>query len=282
MIYSRIIRYIHYIMVLLFITFVFMGYDLLFLLVGCAVIYPILFIYYLVSSKAYKSWSWRKAQKRKNTPYRVLISSKKQTETNEEKLDFLHFDDEESEDAYQTVDYDDDDEDEEFDDVVPDEELEDPSEDSITSVSNASTVNSDNFDKQYRLSKVEKVLEKVDRVPRMGGIEFEEFLRDLYDALGYEVHKTNINDQGADLIVLHQGEKIVIQAKRYKSSVSNSAVQQVYTAKAFYDCDKAIVITNSSFTKSAREVAEKVGVELWDHEALKSMLNSMKSMLIYK
>lgn len=256
-------------------AFVFTGTNILPFLVGALIIYAVLGIAYFIQSKTYKNLFSTHKSTTKETPYRILIEAANPVKSEKKESDIINdfrFDDEESEEAYTTVEYED--EDDEFEDeVLPDEELEEKE----TNI--AQTEISDDFDKQYRLSKVEKVLSKVDRVPKMGGLEFESFLQDLYDALGYEVHKTNINDQGADLIVIHGGEKIVIQAKRYKNSVSNSAVQQVFTAKHFYDCDRAIVITNSTFTKSAREVAEKVSVELWDHESLKSMLNSMKSMM---
>lgn len=271
---KNVIKYTNWLMAFLFIAFVFSGIDILPLIVGAVIVYVIIGIVYFIQSKAYKNLL--SSKKNKETPYRTLISTNEPLASADNGIfvhdDFL-FDGDESDEAYAIVDYGDDEEDYvEEDEVIPDEELE-------GKTIQAQSESSDEFDKQYRLSKVEKVLSQVDKIPKMGGLEFESFLRDLYDALGYEVHRTDINDQGADLIVRHGNEKIVIQAKRYKNSVSNSAIQQVFTAKHFYDCDKAIVITNSTFTKSAREVAEKVGVELWDKDSLKSMLNSMKSML---
>jgi len=47
-------------------------------------------------------------------------------------------------------------------------------------------------------------------------------------------------------------------------SVGNDAVQQVVAAKAIYNCPSAVVITNSTFTPEAEELARVHGVELVD------------------
>ena len=36
-----------------------------------------------------------------------------------------------------------------------------------------------------------------------------------------------------------------------------------YAGANFYDCDKVIVMTNTTFTRSATQLAEKLEVELW-------------------
>ena len=69
-------------------------------------------------------------------------------------------------------------------------------------------------------------------------------------------------DQGADLIVHYKGRKIAVQVKRWAGAVGNSAVQEVIAAQKLYHCNEAWVVTNSRFTKSAREVAVAFGVVL--------------------
>ena len=44
--------------------------------------------------------------------------------------------------------------------------------------------------------------------------------------------------------------------------MGNKAVQEVYAAATFYDCDRAVVMTNATFTSGAVELAETLGVEL--------------------
>mgnify|MGYP003685803023 CR=1 FL=1 len=52
----------------------------------------------------------------------------------------------------------------------------------------------------------------------------------------------------------------------------NKAVQEVIAAKQYYNCHKAIVITNNTFTKSAKDLARKCRVELFDYEVLKKLV----------
>ncbi|MBO7631531.1 MAG: restriction endonuclease [Lachnospiraceae bacterium] len=69
-------------------------------------------------------------------------------------------------------------------------------------------------------------------------------------------------DRGADIIAFRKKEKCAVQCKYYQSPVGNKAVQEVYAAATFYGCDRAIVMTNSTFTRGAVELAESLQVEL--------------------
>ena len=42
-------------------------------------------------------------------------------------------------------------------------------------------------------------------------------------------------------------------------------MQEAYAGANFYDCERAMVMTNLTFTRGATELAEKLEVELWDH-----------------
>ena len=109
----------------------------------------------------------------------------------------------------------------------------------------------------------------IDRVDRMTGEEFEEFLACCFRNLGYTVEMTpKTGDFGADLILYKAGKKTVIQAKRYQGKVGNSAVQEVVSAVKYYGAKDAIVITNSNFTSNAHKLAEANGVQLWGREQL--------------
>ena len=69
-------------------------------------------------------------------------------------------------------------------------------------------------------------------------------------------------DQGIDIIAFKHRKKYGIQCKYYTHPVGNKAVQEVIAAKGFYDAWGAIVVTNSDYTKSARQLAESHGVIL--------------------
>lgn len=103
----------------------------------------------------------------------------------------------------------------------------------------------------------------------MGGIEFERFLQLLLTRRGFtHVTLTNAYDLGVDLVARKSGITWAIQAKRYKGTVGLDAVRQVVAAKNHYKCDKAMVITNSYFTKNAQTIAASTDCLLIDREGL--------------
>ncbi|MFH1922381.1 MAG: restriction endonuclease [Planctomycetota bacterium] len=104
-------------------------------------------------------------------------------------------------------------------------------------------------------------------------VPFENFLEEVFRELGYVVETTNITgDQGADLIVLKAGHRIAIQVKGYLHSVSNSAVQEAHTAKDYYKCEACAVVTNSLFTPSAKDLADRVKCVLVDEKSLPHLI----------
>ncbi|MDU8502109.1 restriction endonuclease [Pseudomonas syringae] len=118
-------------------------------------------------------------------------------------------------------------------------------------------------------------------VDAMDGFQFEAFLVEIFQTIGFDVKETKKTaDQGADLFVSRFGKNMVIQAKNYTGSVGNAAVQQAISAKAFYGCDEAMVVTNSYYTKSAKELAISAGVRLVDREGLQSYLDDYNQKLI--
>lgn len=109
----------------------------------------------------------------------------------------------------------------------------------------------------------------IHRVDRMSGEQFEEYLKYNFEQFGYKVSLTpKTGDYGADLICKKNGQILIIQAKRYKDKVRNSAIQEIVAAKAYYKADKCMVVTNSYFSEPAKELAKANDVELWDRDSL--------------
>jgi len=130
-----------------------------------------------------------------------------------------------------------------------------------------------------RTRKQQQALLKADMpyIDKMDGRQFEIYLQILFRHLGYHPEVTKQSgDFGADL-VMERDEKIVVQAKRYgsKNRVSLSAVQEVYGAKAYYRANQAWVVTNSYFTKQAKELAAACGVKLVDREDLQELIRAI-------
>ena len=76
------------------------------------------------------------------------------------------------------------------------------------------------------------------------------------------VQERATGDQGADLLFSHSGVRVVVHCKRYVKSVGNKAVQEAHAARGFYNCDRALVVTSSTFTSSARALADALDVAL--------------------
>lgn len=112
------------------------------------------------------------------------------------------------------------------------------------------------------------------RVDRMTGEEFEEFLKLHFERLGCRVTTTKTShDYGADLILDYRGRIIAVQAKRYQSTIGVKAVQEVIGSMAYYETDTGLVVTNSTYSKSAKELAFANDVILWDRDILIRMMN---------
>jgi len=110
-------------------------------------------------------------------------------------------------------------------------------------------------------------------IDTMTGPEFEEFLEDFFIKSGYHVERRKrSHDQGLDLLLVRQGESTAVQAKRYSKPVGNNAVREAIAAREYYPCTKALVVTNSRFTTSAQQLAERCKVELWDRKILKEKI----------
>ena len=107
----------------------------------------------------------------------------------------------------------------------------------------------------------------------LSGSEFENPPLRLFGAMGFSADLIGgTGDQGGDLVVNMGNDRVVVQAKCYANSVGNAAVQQANAAKAIYNCSKAMVVTNSNFTKEAFVAARAMNVELVDGGKLSGWL----------
>jgi restriction system protein len=103
----------------------------------------------------------------------------------------------------------------------------------------------------------------------MTGEDFERYLADLLKKRGFtNIQLTEKYDMGVDIIAQKDGITWGIQAKRYGDIVKAAAVRQVYTALTRYKCDRAMVITNSTFSRPAKLLASDTNCVLIDRQQL--------------
>jgi len=126
------------------------------------------------------------------------------------------------------------------------------------------------------VSKPIRVVATVEGVEAMSGIEFERFVGEMFKLQGYKVEYTSVSaDYGVDLVLEKDRIRTAVQVKHYKRPLSQAPVREVVAGMLVYKCSKAMVITNSTFTKSARHLAKSNYVKLVDRDALWQLISQV-------
>jgi restriction endonuclease Mrr len=108
----------------------------------------------------------------------------------------------------------------------------------------------------------------------MDPYDYERYVCDQLNGYEWSAWVTKASgDQGVDVLAEKNGIKIAIQCKLYNSPVGNDSVQQVLAGKVFYNAQFAVVISNSEFTRSAKQIAEVSKVILLHHDQLVNLDN---------
>lgn len=116
--------------------------------------------------------------------------------------------------------------------------------------------------------------QKLNTIDKFDGYQFETFTCELLTGLGF----TNIkrtqgsSDFGVDVYAANGQTSYVFQCKLYDSPVGIKAVQEANSGRSYYNCKKAVVITNSYFTPHAISASEKLDVDLWNRDKLASLI----------
>jgi restriction system protein len=120
--------------------------------------------------------------------------------------------------------------------------------------------------KRLSLADAQKLDDLLDLSPE----EFEALISDLFKAYGYEAQVVGGSaDHGVDVIVTtDQGEKWVVQCKKYIGSVGEPVVRDLFGTMGHEDAQRAYLITTGSFTQQAVEWAAGKPIVLYDGEAL--------------
>ena len=115
-------------------------------------------------------------------------------------------------------------------------------------------------------------------IDRLNPNLFEATIAALYSKQGFQVYLTPYsNDKGVDVVVLKNGENYLIQAKQTKSLVGNEAIQEICTAKKYYE-DKfkeqfnLLTITNNDYSSSAIILAKSNDIKLLNRGHLENLV----------
>lgn len=96
--------------------------------------------------------------------------------------------------------------------------------------------------------------------------EYESFICDKFSKDGYKTELTSYNnDYGIDVFAMKGDEKIGIQVKMFGHTtrkVNRQMIMELHGSKDLFNCTKAILVTDGQIINSAKEVADKLGIEI--------------------
>jgi hypothetical protein len=105
------------------------------------------------------------------------------------------------------------------------------------------------------------------------GVPFEKFVRAIFEELGYQVREAKTTgDKTVNLIAEKAGVAIAIAAKGCAESVENSAVQKAHAGMTQHKCQRCAIVTNSTFTPSAIDLAKRLGCTLVDKGQIQPLI----------
>lgn len=104
----------------------------------------------------------------------------------------------------------------------------------------------------------------------MDGLQYEYFCANILKESGWNAKVSQASgDQGADIVAVKIDiPSVAIQCKKYSKPVGNKAVQEILGGKIFYNTKFAAVVSNNSYTNSAKQLAKSSGVLLLSHADL--------------
>lgn len=106
-------------------------------------------------------------------------------------------------------------------------------------------------------------------IDSMDPLQFEHYCANVLKSNGWEARVTQAScDQGIDVIATLGNVKAVFQCKKYSQPVGNAAVQEIVAGKQFEQADIAGVISNNTYTQSAKQLANAAGVHLLHYSEL--------------
>jgi HJR/Mrr/RecB family endonuclease len=117
-------------------------------------------------------------------------------------------------------------------------------------------------------------------IDRLNPNLFEASIAALYKKQGFEIYLTPYsNDKGVDVVVLKNGENFLIQVKQTKSLVGNDAIQEICTAKNYYESKfnekfNLLTVTNNDYSSSAKILAKSNDIQLFNRNHLENLINT--------
>lgn len=128
-------------------------------------------------------------------------------------------------------------------------------------------------------SPIESTAQLTAVLQRMDPYEFEHFVADLWERMGWETTVSTASaDKGVDVTAKKSTpyeQQVLIQAKRYgpNTTVGSPDIQQYASLRHQYSgVDKVIIVTTNEFTQQAREMATRLNVKCITGDELSQLI----------
>jgi hypothetical protein len=116
------------------------------------------------------------------------------------------------------------------------------------------------FSRKYRR------IRDLERLQSLSSSDFERMVVALFRSQGHKARQVGgQGDHGLDVLVAaNNGQKWIVQCKKWKGSVGEPAIRDLFGVLHHEEADKAALITAGSFTNQARVWAQGKPIELID------------------
>lgn len=120
----------------------------------------------------------------------------------------------------------------------------------------------------------------LDDMQRLSPRGFEEFVKRMFEALGYAVEITvQTGDEGVDLVLARDGERSIAQCKRYRGQVGQPTVRDFYGTVVHEKAKRGYLVTSGRFSLPAQAWAEGKNVTLVDGPDLLEAARTLQTSL---
>ena len=115
---------------------------------------------------------------------------------------------------------------------------------------------------------------KLDGLDKLDGRGFEEWVADLFRALGFETAVTPYaHDHGIDMVCEKDGDITAVQCKRYSGIVSAPEVQKFIGALQNAGIKRGYLVTTGIFSIGAEKAASGTGIVLCDKSGIQKLID---------
>ncbi|MGM0852604.1 MAG: restriction endonuclease [Bacillota bacterium] len=128
---------------------------------------------------------------------------------------------------------------------------------------------------KYRISKKNEY----EKLINMRPAEFEEYVADLFTALGYQAELTPLTgDGGKDIILRKNNTLAIVECKRYNENnkVSRPDIQKFHSALIDTNANEGLFVTTSYFTEPAMKYTVDKPIKLININRLMEMIEDVK------